>query len=134
MCLAHDNEVVHTFTPDRADQPFGKSILPRRRRRNGPIPDAHGAQSAFDDAAIDSIPISDHIARSHVPGKSLGDLTCNPLRRRIGCDVNPNEISTIQPHDDERIKQIDANGWNNEQVHGGNVWSMITQKGAPSLG
>src|SRR5258705_3511374 len=75
----------------------------------------------------------DHVTRGHVPGKSLGDLMCNPLRRRVGCDVNPNEISTIQPHDDERIKQIEANGRDNEQVHGGNVWSMITQKGAPSL-
>jgi len=24
MCLARDNDVVHTFTPDRSDQPFGK--------------------------------------------------------------------------------------------------------------
>ena len=25
MCLAQDNDVVHTFTPDRADQPFDKA-------------------------------------------------------------------------------------------------------------
>src|SRR3982074_1392485 len=30
MHLAQDNDVVHTFTPDRSDQPFGKAILPRR--------------------------------------------------------------------------------------------------------
>jgi len=28
MRLAQDNDVVHTFTPDRADQPFGKPVLP----------------------------------------------------------------------------------------------------------
>jgi hypothetical protein len=27
MRLAHDNDVVHTFTPDRSDQPFDKGIL-----------------------------------------------------------------------------------------------------------
>jgi hypothetical protein len=27
MRLAQDNDVVHTFTPDRSDQPFGKSIV-----------------------------------------------------------------------------------------------------------
>ena len=27
MCLAKDNDVVHTFTPDRSDQPFDKAIL-----------------------------------------------------------------------------------------------------------
>jgi hypothetical protein len=31
MRLAQDNDVVHTFTPDRSDQPFGKSILPKRK-------------------------------------------------------------------------------------------------------
>ena len=27
MCLAQDNDVVHTFTPDRSDQPFSKTIV-----------------------------------------------------------------------------------------------------------
>ena len=30
MHLAQDNDVVHTLTPDRSDQPFGKAILPER--------------------------------------------------------------------------------------------------------
>ena len=30
MHLVQDDDVVHTFTPDRSDQPFGKAILPRR--------------------------------------------------------------------------------------------------------
>jgi hypothetical protein len=80
-----------------------------------------------------SVAVSDHVARSHVPRKRLGDLTCNPLRRRVGCDVNPSEISTIQPHDDERIKQIEANGRDNEQVLGGNVRRVVMREGPPSL-
>jgi len=28
MCFAQDNDVVHTFTSDRSDQPFDKAILP----------------------------------------------------------------------------------------------------------
>src|ERR1700685_2727367 len=83
MRLAQDNDVVHTFTPDRSDQPFGKAILPRRGWCSGLVPDAHGTQSSRDDNAIASIPSSDQIARSHVPRKSLGYLTCNPLRRRV---------------------------------------------------
>ena len=30
MRLAQNNDVVHTLTPDRSDQPFGKAILPGR--------------------------------------------------------------------------------------------------------
>src|ERR1700721_2752631 len=109
MRLAQDNDVVPTLTPDRSDQPFGKAILPRRGWCNGLVPDAHGTQSARDDNAVDSIPISDHIARSHVPGKRLGYLTCNPLRRRVGCDVNPDEISAIEPYNHKAVEHPEAN-------------------------
>ena len=50
MHLAQDNDVVHTFTPDRCDQPFGNAILPRRGWCGRLVPDAHAAQSARDDA------------------------------------------------------------------------------------
>jgi hypothetical protein len=55
MRLAQDNDVVHTFTPDRSDQPFGESILPGRRWCNALIAYAHGPPSACDDAAIDPV-------------------------------------------------------------------------------
>src|SRR5258706_15423803 len=50
------------------------------------------------------------------------------------CDVDPDEVSARQPHDDEGVEHIEANGWGNEQVHGGDVRCVVTQEGAPSLG
>src|SRR4029077_8003181 len=67
MHSAQDNDVVHTLTPDRSDQPFGKAILPGRGWCNRLVPNAHGAQSAGDDAAVDPIAVPDHITRSLVP-------------------------------------------------------------------
>src|SRR5882757_5674667 len=133
MHLAQDNDVVHTFTPDRSDQPFGKAILPRRGWCGRLVPNTHGAQSARDDAAIDPVAIADEVVRSLIPGKCLRDLACNPFRRRICCDVDPDEVSAVEPDDDEGIEQVETDGWNNEQVHGGNVWRVVTQAGAPSL-
>ncbi len=71
MHLAQDNDVVHAFTPDRSDQPFGKAILPRRGRCGRLVPDAHGAQSARGDRTIDAIPAADHVARSFIPREVL---------------------------------------------------------------
>src|SRR6478672_9267072 len=36
-----------------------------------------------------------------VPRKSLSDLACDPLRRRVGCGVDPDEISAINPQNHE---------------------------------
>src|ERR1700676_2193268 len=127
------HDVVQTLAPDRSDQPFGKAVLPRRGRCNWLVSDTHGTQSARDDSAVDRILISDHIARSAIPRKSLGDLTCNPLRRRVGCDADPDEISAIKPDDDEAIQQLKANGRHYEQIHGGDVRRVASQKGPPFL-
>src|SRR5664279_1146505 len=63
MRLAQDDEMIHTLAPHRSDQPFGKAILPGRAWGRRSVPDAHGANSAHDDGAIDSIPIADEVAR-----------------------------------------------------------------------
>jgi hypothetical protein len=63
MHLAQDNDVVHTLTPDRPDQPFGKAIMPGRGWCGRLVLDAHGAQSARDDAAIDPVAIADEVVR-----------------------------------------------------------------------
>src|SRR4030088_2742225 len=118
MCLAQDNDVVHTFTPDRSDQPFGKAILPGRGWCGRLVPDAHGAQSARDDGAINAIPIADEVVRSLIPRKCFHYLTCNPFFRRICCDVDLDEVSAAEPDDDEGIEQVEADSRNNEQVHG----------------
>jgi hypothetical protein len=110
-CLAQDNDVVHTFAPDRSDQPFHKAILPRRGCCSRLVPDAHGAQSARDDAAIDLVAIADEVVRSLIPGKCLRYLTCNPFGRRICCDVDPDKVSADEPDDDESIEQVEADSW-----------------------
>src|SRR3954454_13503782 len=86
MRLAQNKDVVHTLTPDRSDQPFGKAILPRRSWCGRLVPDAHGAQSPCDDGAINAIPIADEVLWGLITRKSLRDLTCNPFGRRICCD------------------------------------------------
>src|SRR6202166_3038664 len=133
MHLAQGNYVVHTLTPDRSDQPFGKAILPGRRWCSRLVPDAHGAQSARDDAAIGPVAIADEVVRSLIPGKCLRYLTCNPFGRGICCDVDPDEVSAAEPDDDEGVEQVEANGRDNEQVHGGNVRRVVMQEGPPSL-
>src|SRR3990170_2967320 len=133
MCLAQDDEMIHTLAPDRSDQPFGKAILPRRGWCSRLVPDAHGAQSACDDGAVDPIPIANEVLRGILPRKCLRYLTRNPFCRRLCRDVDPDEVSAVEPNDDKGIEQVEANGWGNEQVHGGNVRRVVTQKGAPSL-
>ena len=44
--LAEYDDVIKTFPPDRANQPFRMSILPWRLGRGWAITNAHGAEAA----------------------------------------------------------------------------------------
>ena len=79
MRLARDDNVVEAFAPNRSDQPFGKTVLPRRRRCSGLVPNAHSVQSERNDGAIDAIPIADEVARRLIPRECLADLASNPV-------------------------------------------------------
>src|SRR2546428_8081405 len=87
-----------------------------------------------DGNAIDLIPIADQVARGLIPRECLRDLARDPVRGRMRCDVDPDEVSARQPDDDEGVEHVEANGWGNEQVHGGDVRCVVTQEGASSLG
>src|ERR1700682_2610264 len=103
MFLVQDNDVVQTLAPERSDQPFGKAILPRRSGGDRLCPTALGAHAPWDDGTTDAIPVPDHLARSLIPGKCFCYLACNPIRCRVGCHVDPDEISAIKPYNDEAI-------------------------------
>src|SRR5438874_3450530 len=126
--------MIDALASDRSDQPFGKALLPRRAWGDRLVTDAHGAQSVRDGSVVDSIPIADHVARRLSPRECFGDLACDPVRGRMGCDIDPDEVSAGQPNDDKGIEQVEANARNNEQVHGGDVRRVVTQEGAPALG
>src|SRR5271170_4742390 len=125
--------MIDALAPDRSDQSFGKAILPRRGWCSRLVPDAHGAQSACDYGAVDAISVTDQVLWILIPGECIGNLTRDPFCRWICCDIDPNELSAVQPNDDEGIEQVEANGRDNEQIHGGDVRRVITQKSTPSL-
>src|SRR5262249_5751001 len=109
MSFAPDDEMIETLAPDRSDQPFSEAILPRRSRCDGLVPYAHGMQTAGDDGAVDAIPIADNVVRGLVPRESLGQLARDPFGGRIGRHVDPDEVSPVQPDDDEGVEQVEAN-------------------------
>src|SRR5467141_4406039 len=126
--------MVDTLASDRSNQPFGEAVLPRRAWSDRFVADAHGTQSVPNGSAVDLIPIPDHVARRLSPRECFGDLASDPVRGRMGYDVDPDKVSAGQPNDDKGIEQVEANARNNEQVHGGDVRRVVTQEGAPALG
>ena len=58
--------------------------------------------------AVDAILVADQVTRGLIPRKGLGDLLGNPLRSRACRDADPDQISTVQTHDQQGIEQVEA--------------------------
>ena len=114
MRLTQGDHMVDALASDRSDQSFGKAVLPRRAWSGRFVADAHGSQSMPDGSAVDLIPIADQVARGLIPGECLCDLACDPFCRRMRCDVDPDEVPASEPHDDEGLEQVEANGRGDE--------------------
>src|SRR5260221_1375424 len=89
--------MVHALASDRSDQSFGEAVLPRRAWGDRLVTDAHGSQSMHDGSAVEAIPITDQVARGLAPRECLRDLACDPVRGRMRCNVDPDEVSAGQP-------------------------------------
>ena len=50
------------------------------------------------------------------------------FRGRMGCDIDPDEVSAVNPDDDKGVQQVEAKGRNHEQVHGGTSGTWLHKK------
>jgi hypothetical protein len=78
MRLAIDNDMVHAFAANGPNQSFGKTVLPRRARRDRFIPNAHYAEALPHDGTEDAVSVADQVPWRRLPRKRLGNLACNP--------------------------------------------------------
>ena len=77
------DDMICTFSPDRADHSFNKRVLPRALRGRYYFFDAHVFRSIAKENAIDRIPIPHQILGRRIPGQGLHDLLGCPLGGRI---------------------------------------------------
>jgi hypothetical protein len=63
VSLAKDDDMVKTFPPHRANQPFRMAILPWRLGCGWPVANAHRAKPPFEYVAVGAIAIADDVLR-----------------------------------------------------------------------
>lgn len=68
--LVDDDDMIEALSADRADEPLGKGVLPRRARRGPDLGDAHIAQAALHGLAEDPIVVVDQERGAKSNGKA----------------------------------------------------------------
>ena len=101
--------MIRALAPDRADQAFNISVLPRRAERDGLVPDPHCSDAGLECNAERSVIVANEIFRCTVPGKRFGDLVRQPLGRRIAGHREPQQPPPLVPENQKCEKLFERN-------------------------
>jgi hypothetical protein len=112
---------------------FDVSVLPRRSRRGWSIADAHGREASCYGVTIGGVSVADEVPGRLLPREGFGDLAGDPVGRGVGRDVDPDQVTSLEPDDHQPIEQLEASGGHDEQVNRTNMRDVIAQEGLPAL-
>ena len=117
MLLAEDDDLIKTFPSDRADQPFGMSILPWRLWRCRSVTYPHRAKSLFEYRTIDAVAIANEIFRRAFPAAGFGELPGNPFGGRMRRHSQPQHLASVVSEDQQPLQKPKRELRNDKQVY-----------------
>src|SRR3984893_19397449 len=134
VMLIEDDDVIETFTADRADDALDIGVLPRRSRCSDDLLDRHRLDTIAEGLTIRRIAVSQQKARCGVPREGLGDLARQPDLCRVLGDIEMDDFSSLMAEDNQGVEKVKSCRYDNEHVDGGGVMHVIVQERAPGWG
>src|SRR5258707_10200812 len=134
VAFVNCNDVIQEITPATPYPTLCDSILPRTLGRSADRTHAQGSNRCRDFQSILGITIKDDEPRSGSKWKRFSQLLDDPRACRMLCDIEVQDAPTIVTHDEKAIERAEGDRRNREEVHRGNRFPVITEKGKPALG
>src|SRR6266478_1700363 len=108
MQFYEDDDVVEAVSANASDEPFRKRILPRTLRSCKHLFNAHSLNPAAELITVDSVSVTDQIARCSVFRKRFDDLLSRPFRGGMfgHIEVDHTPALMCQDHEHEQYAQL----------------------------
>jgi hypothetical protein len=134
VAFVNCNDVIQEITAATPYPTLCDSILPRTLERGADRIHPQGSNRCRDFQSILGITIKNDEPRSGSKWKCFSQLLDDPRACRMPCDIEMQDAPTIVTDDEKAIERAEGDRRNSEEVHRGNRFSVITEKGKPALG
>src|SRR6266480_4314039 len=134
VAFVNCDDVIKEITTATPYPTLCHPILPRTFERSADRTHPQGSNRYGDFQAILGITIKDHEPRSRSKWKCFSQLLDDPRACRMLCDIEVQDAPTIVTDDEKAIERAEGDRRNSEEVHRGNRFPVITEKGKPVLG
>src|SRR5882762_10332404 len=134
VAFVNCDDVIQEITPATPYPALCDSILPRTSERGADRTHAQGPNRCGDFQSILGITIKDDEPRSGSKWKRFSQLLDDPRACRMLGDIEVQDTPTIVTDDEKAIEHAEGDRRNSKEVHRGNRFPVITEKGKPALG
>ncbi len=133
VAFVNCNDVIQEITPTTPYPTLCDSILPRTFERGADRIHPQGSNCCGHFQSILGITIKDDEPRCGTKWKRFSQLLDNPQACRMLCDIEMQDAPTIVTDDEKAIEPAEGDRRNSEEVHRGNRFSVIAEKGKAAL-
>jgi hypothetical protein len=133
MAFVHGNDVIKQVSSAALDPTLRDAILPGTLEGGPHRTYLQGSNRYGNIESILPVPVEDQKPGSQPKGKRFPQLLDRPQARWMFRDVEVQNPSSVVGNDEEAMEHAEGDRRNREEVHCGDRFPMITQKGEPTL-
>jgi len=134
MAFIHRNDVIQQVSTAALNPTLRNSILPGTFEGGPNGSDLQSTNRCRDFQPIFPIPVKDQKPGCRPKRKRLPQLLNDPPARRVLRDVDVQDAPPAVADDEEAIDHAEGDGWDREEIHRGDSFPTVVQKGEPALG
>src|ERR1700751_2138565 len=134
VAFVNCDDVIQEITPPTPYPTLCDSILPRTFERSAERIHPQGSNRCGDLQSILGITIKMRKPRSGSKWKCFSQLLDDPRACGTLCDIEVQDATTIVTDDEKAIERAEGDRRNREEVHRGNRFAVIAEKGNPAPG
>src|SRR5712664_2884748 len=134
VAFVNCNDVIQEITAATPYPTLCDSILPRTFERGADWTHAQGSNRRGHFQSVLGITIKDDEPRGGSKWKCFSLLLDDPQACRMLCDIEVQDAPTIVTDDEKTIEHAEGDRRNSEEVHRGNRFPVIMEKGKPAFG
>jgi len=128
MAFIHRNDVVQQVAAAALDPSLRAAVLPGAFERGLHGPDLQRSNGCWYLGSVLAVTVKDEKPGSGFKRKHLPQLLDDPKARRMFRHFEVKNLTTIVTDHEEAVEQVEPDGWNGEEVHGRDGFSMVPQE------
>jgi hypothetical protein len=134
MAFIHRNDVIEQVSAAAFDPTLRDAVLPGTFERGADRPHLQGSNRCRNFKSPLLIPIKDQEPLCRCERKGFPQLLHDPQAGRVLGHIEVQNPPAVMGNDEGAAEHAERDRGNRKQVHRGNSFPMVTQKGEPTLG